>query len=46
MPVEIVSRLITHRSVASTHDIYTHTAVEDLRRELERAGVMDALEVA
>lgn len=40
VPLEVVSQLITHRSVQTTHEIYTHLDVEDLREELRRAGVL------
>jgi len=41
VPVEVVSRLLTHRSLATTDAVYSHLEVEDLRLELERAGVLD-----
>jgi integrase len=44
--MESISALLTHRSVQTTSDIYVHASVEDLRAELERAGVMNALEQA
>jgi integrase/recombinase XerD len=37
MPLDALQRMLTHRSQAST-SIYAHLDVEDLRRELERAG--------
>jgi integrase/recombinase XerD len=40
VPVEIVSKLLCHRSVQTTSDIYLHTSPEDLRVELERAPRM------
>ena len=43
VPLEVVSRLITHRSVQTTQQIYTHLDVEDLREELRRAGVLGSL---
>jgi integrase len=46
VPMEIISALLTHRSVQTTSDIYVHASAEDLRAELERAGVMNALEQA
>ena len=43
VPVEIVSRLLGHRSVRTTSETYLHPTAEDLRVELERAGVLDSL---
>jgi integrase/recombinase XerD len=43
VPVEIVSKLLCHRSVQTTSDIYLHASPEDLRAELERAGVLGRL---
>jgi integrase/recombinase XerD len=40
VPLEVVSRL-THQSLETTSDIYLHPSAEDLRVELERAGVLD-----
>ncbi|MGH9066350.1 MAG: site-specific integrase [Acidimicrobiales bacterium] len=39
VPVEIVSKMLTHASVATTSQIYAHLEVEDLRAELAKAGV-------
>ena len=39
VPIEIVSRLLTHRSVATTSETYLHLTVDDVRAELARAGV-------
>lgn len=44
VPMEVISRLLTHSSLQTTSDIYVHSTAEDLRGELERAGVMTALE--
>ena len=44
VPVEIVSKLLCHRSVQTTSDIYLHASPENLRAELERAGVLERLE--
>ena len=41
VPIEIVSKMLTHRSVATTSDTYLHLSVEDVRAELVRAGVWD-----
>jgi integrase/recombinase XerD len=43
VPLDIVSRLLTHASVQTTGAIYCHASPEDLRAELERAGVLDQL---
>lgn len=40
VPLEVVSQLITHRSVQTTQQIYSHLDVEDLRAQLARAGVL------
>lgn len=39
VPIEVVSKLLSHRSVATTSATYVHLGVEDLRAELARAGV-------
>jgi integrase/recombinase XerD len=44
VPLEVVSQLITHRSVQTTHAIYTHLDVEDLRAQLREAGVLGMVE--
>ena len=41
VPIEIVSRMLTHRSVTTTSDTYLHLTVDDVRAELVRAGVWD-----
>lgn len=41
VPIEIVSRMLTHLSVATTSDTYLHLSVDDVRAELIRAGVWD-----
>lgn len=41
VPIEIVSKMLTHRSVATTSATYLHLSVEDVRAELVRAGVWD-----
>lgn len=38
VPLEVVSKLVTHRSITTTADIYSHLDAEDLRRELDAAG--------
>lgn len=44
VPIEIVSKLLTHRSVTTTSDTYLHLTVDDVRAELVRAGVWEAQE--
>lgn len=39
VPIEIVAKMLTHRSVTTTSQIYIHLGVEDVRAELVRAGV-------
>jgi integrase/recombinase XerD len=41
VPLEVVSRLLTHQSLQTTSDIYLHPSAEELRAELERTGVLD-----
>ena len=36
--LEVVSKLVTHRSITTTADTYSHLNAADLRAELERAG--------
>ncbi|MCA1700678.1 MAG: tyrosine-type recombinase/integrase [Actinobacteria bacterium] len=43
VPMEVISRLLTHSSLQTTSDIYVHCTAQDLRGELERAGVMGQL---
>lgn len=42
VPIEIVSKMLTHRSVVTTSQTYVHLGVEDVRAELVRAGVWSA----
>lgn len=42
VPIEIVSVMLTHRSVVTTADTYIHLGVDDVRAELVRAGVWSA----
>jgi integrase/recombinase XerD len=42
VPIEVVSKLLTHRSVATTSEAYVHLTVEDVRAELVRRGIWDA----
>lgn len=39
VPIEIVAKMLTHRSVATTSDTYLHLSVDDVRAELVAAGV-------
>ena len=39
--VDVVARLLTHRSSTTTSQTYIHLDVEDLRSELNRCGVWD-----
>jgi integrase/recombinase XerD len=39
VPIEVVSKLLTHANVTTTSGTYVHLGVEDLRAELERAGL-------
>ena len=40
--VEVVARLLTHRSSTTTSQTYIHLAVDDLRTELIRSGIWDS----
>ena len=40
--IEIVSKMLTHRSVTTTSDTYVHLDVDDLRAELVRVGAWDS----
>jgi integrase/recombinase XerD len=44
-PIEVVSTLLGHSSIATTMDIYGHLTVEDARRALEAAGFLTGQEV-
>jgi hypothetical protein len=39
VPIELVSKMLTHHSVTTTSNTYLHLTVEDVRAELVRAGV-------
>ena len=43
VPLEVVSRLVTHSSVETTSSTYVHHTVEDLRDALTEAGMMQTL---
>ncbi len=45
VPLDVVSRLLTHASVQTTSETYLHASPEDLRAELQRAGVLEQLAV-
>jgi integrase/recombinase XerD len=44
VPIEVVRRLLTHRSSATTSAIYVHLQAADVRSELQRTGVWPLLE--
>jgi integrase len=44
-PIEVVSKLLGHSSIATTSDIYGHLSSEDARRALEAAGWFTGREV-
>lgn len=44
-PIEVISSLLGHASVATTIDVYGHLTVEDARRALEKAGLLTGKEV-
>lgn len=46
VPIEVVSKMLTHRSVTTTSETYLHLDVEDVRAELVRAGMWADTEVA
>ena len=39
VPIEVVARLLTHRSPATTSQTYDHLGAADIREALTRAGV-------
>jgi hypothetical protein len=41
VPIEIVARLLTHRSSTTTSQTYIHLDAADVREALVRAGVWD-----
>ena len=43
VPLEVISRLVTHGSVETTSGTYLHPSVEDLREALAQAGMLEAL---
>ena len=46
VPIEIVSRLLGHRSVTTTLSVYGHLSAEDARRALEKAGWLTGRELS
>ncbi len=46
VPIEVVSTLLGHSSVAVTSSVYGHLAVEDARAALEKAGWFTGKEVS
>jgi len=45
VPVEVVSTLLGHSSVAVTYSVYGHLTAEDARAALERAGWLTGREM-
>lgn len=45
VPIEVVSAILGHSSIATTIDIYGHLTAEDARRALEAAGFLTGQEV-
>lgn len=43
VPLEVISRLVTHGSIETTSGTYLHPSVEDLREALAQAGMLEAL---
>jgi len=41
VPIEVVARLLTHRSSTTTSQTYIHLDAADVREALVRAGVWD-----
>jgi integrase/recombinase XerD len=41
VPVEVVQKLMGHASITTTADTYSHLGIEDARRALVAAGVLD-----
>ena len=39
VPIEVVSKMLTHRSVTTTSEVYVHLTVDDVRAELARVGI-------
>src|SRR5207302_7090545 len=39
VPIEVVARLLTHRSSTTTSQVYVHLGAADIREALTRAGV-------
>jgi site-specific recombinase XerD len=44
VPVEIVARLLTHRSSTTTSQTYVHLEVADIKNALLRAGFWQEVE--
>jgi integrase/recombinase XerD len=44
-PIEVISNLLGHASVATTINVYGHLNVEDARKALEKAGLLTGKEV-
>jgi integrase len=46
VPIEVVSTLLGHSSVAVTSSVYGHLTAEDARAALEKAGWLTGKEVS
>jgi integrase len=46
MPIDVISHLVTHASIATTVDTYSHLSVEELRATLLRHGAWEVEDVA
>ena len=44
VPIEVVARLLTHRSSTTTSSTYVHLDAADIRAALARAGVFPSIE--
>lgn len=45
VPIDVISHLVTHASITTTVDIYSHLSVEELRATLVRHGAWDVASV-
>jgi integrase/recombinase XerD len=43
VPVGVVQKLLGHASISTTIDTYSHLDIEDARRALVAAGVLEAV---